>query len=115
VLLGRLERALEVVQHRQELLHEPLVRTRDQGLLLARGTLAEVVEVGGEPLEVAEVLVPLSLGGGEALVERRLFRTCLGTVPGQVRNADGLFGRNRLSRLVGGHDRFAVSSSSMTS
>ena len=35
VLLGRLERAAEVVEHRQELLDEPLVGALDERLLVA--------------------------------------------------------------------------------
>ena len=48
----RLERPLEVVEHGQELLDEPLVGARDEALLVARGPLAVVVEVGGEALQV---------------------------------------------------------------
>ena len=46
VRVSGLERALEVVEHRQELLHDPLAGPRDQALLVARGPLAVVVELG---------------------------------------------------------------------
>ena len=59
VLLGRLERATEVVEHRQELLHEPLVRARDERLLVARGPLAEVLELRLQALEPVDELVAL--------------------------------------------------------
>jgi hypothetical protein len=49
VLLGGGERTLEVVEDRQELTDEPLVRERDVLLALAGGTLLVVLEVGGEP------------------------------------------------------------------
>ena len=60
VVLGGLERAAEVVDHRQELLDEPLVGARDQRLLIARGPLAVVVELRLQALQVVEVLVPLA-------------------------------------------------------
>ena len=59
MLGGRLERALEVVQHRQELLHEPLGRTRDEVRLVARDALAVVLELGLQTLERVEILVAL--------------------------------------------------------
>ena len=59
VLLGRLERATEVVEHGQELLHEPLVRARDERLLVARGPLAEVLELRLQALEPIDELVAL--------------------------------------------------------
>ncbi len=40
------ERPLEIVEDRQQLLHEPLVRERDVLGAVARGTLLVVVEVG---------------------------------------------------------------------
>ena len=46
VLADRVERALEVVEDRQELLHQALVRMRDVLLALARCTLLVIVEVG---------------------------------------------------------------------
>src|SRR5439155_12690257 len=64
VALGCLERPLEVVEHRQELSYEPLVCVRDQTLLVARRTLAVVLEVGLDALSEGEVLVAL---GGHAL------------------------------------------------
>ena len=54
VLLRGDERALEIVEDRQELLHEPLVGPHDQGRLVALHPLAVVVEVRGDPLEVVE-------------------------------------------------------------
>ena len=60
VLGGRLERPLEVVEHGQELVHEPLVRARRQLGVLARDPLAVVVEVGRE----AEVATSSGAGGG---------------------------------------------------
>ena len=60
VLGGRLERALEVVEHRHELLDEPLVGARGQLLLVARHPLAVVVELGLQPLQRVEVLVALT-------------------------------------------------------
>jgi hypothetical protein len=61
VLLGGLEHPLQVVEDRQELLDDPLAGPRDQALLIARGPLAVVVEVGLEVLERVDqflVLVP---------------------------------------------------------
>jgi hypothetical protein len=71
VPLGRLERALEVVEDRQELLDEPLVRVRDQPLLVADRALAVVLEVRLGALEQVEVLVALRLRLGELLSKRR--------------------------------------------
>jgi len=98
VPLGGLERPLEVVEDRKELADEPLVRVRDEPLLLADGTLSIVLEVGLDALGEIEVLVPL--GGdrrqlvGSRSLGLRLLDVCLG-------------------ELVG-HD-FAASSSSITS
>ena len=63
------KRALEVVEHGQELLDEPLVGARDQALLVARDPLAVVLEVGGDALEVVEILVALLLEPRRALLE----------------------------------------------
>ena len=60
-----LERTLEVVEHRHELAHQPLVGARGQLLLVARHPLAVVVELGLQPLERVEVLVALLLRGCE--------------------------------------------------
>ena len=46
VSLGGPERPLEVVEDGQELADEPLVRVRNEPLLLASGTLSVVLEVG---------------------------------------------------------------------
>ena len=59
VLLGRLDRPLQVVEDRQELLHDPLAGPRDQGFLVARGPLAVVVEVGLDALERVDQLLVL--------------------------------------------------------
>src|SRR6185437_1406224 len=48
VLLGGAQRALEVVENRDQLGDEPLVRERDVLLPLARRPLLVVLEVGGE-------------------------------------------------------------------
>ena len=59
VPLGGLERALQVVEDRQQLADEPLVRMRDETLLLAGGALAVVLEVRLDALREVEVLVSL--------------------------------------------------------
>src|SRR5262249_26087228 len=59
VLARVVERALEVVEHRHELLDEPLVGARGQLLLVARHPLAVVVELGLQPLQGIEVVVAL--------------------------------------------------------
>src|SRR5207253_5190808 len=56
-----LERATEVVEDGDELLHEPLVRPLREGCLLTRVSLAEVVELRCEPLQAVEQLVAISL------------------------------------------------------
>ena len=73
--LDGLERAFQVVEDRQELLDDPLAGPRDQTLLIARGPLAVVVEVGLEALERVDqflVLVPkrleFRLFGGHGLL-----------------------------------------------
>ncbi len=65
VPLGGLERPLEVVEHGEKLAHQPLVRMRNQALLIAGCALAVVLVVRLDALEVGEVLVPLRLGFGE--------------------------------------------------
>src|SRR5581483_4349034 len=60
VLLRRDQRPLEVVEHGQELLDERLARACGPGGALARGPLAEVVELGFQPPERVEVLVALA-------------------------------------------------------
>ena len=67
MLGGGLERPLEIVEHRQELLDQPLVGARDQALLVARHPLAVVVELGREPLQVVEMRVALPLDLDEPL------------------------------------------------
>ena len=61
VIRRRLERAPEIVEDRDQLLHEPLVRTLGQRRLLARVPLAEVVELRREPLQTVEQLIALGL------------------------------------------------------
>src|SRR6266851_5939099 len=77
MLRRRDERTLEIVEDRQQLLHEPLVRERDELLPLARRALAEVVEVGGRPLPAVDRLVAFGLQSSEvilaALLDLRLF------------------------------------------
>src|SRR5204863_4469914 len=69
VFLGRCESPLEIVEHGQELLHEPLVGARDQALLVTRDPLAVVLEVGRDALEVVQALVPLRLELSKPLFE----------------------------------------------
>ena len=69
VLGDGVERAAEIVEHREQLLHQPLVRARDQVCLLPRGPLAEVVEVGRDTTQVVQVLVALGREGLELLLE----------------------------------------------
>src|SRR5215218_5443560 len=72
VLLRSAERPLEVVEHGQELLDQPLVGARDQALLIARRPLAVVVELGLDPLERVDqllVLGPQSFGLVELLLD----------------------------------------------
>ena len=59
VPLGGFERPLEVVEDREQLADEPLVRVRDESLLLARGALAVVLEVRLDALREVEVRVAL--------------------------------------------------------
>ena len=102
VPLGGLERPLEVVEDRQELADEPLVRVRDEPLLLARRALAVVLEVRLDALGEVEVLIPLGQCGCERVGSRSLGLRLL-----------DLLVDLRLGELVA-HD-FAASSSSMTS
>ncbi len=107
-MLGcRLERALEVVEHGQQLVQEPLVRALGQLGVLARDALAVVVEVGGET-QVGIV------GRGSRLL-RLLGSRLLGDgVLRDVLSLDILALGLGLEGLVG-HDRVAFSSSSTTS
>src|SRR5207302_7403075 len=61
VLGRRLERTTEVVEDRQKLLDEPLVRPLYQRRRVARVPLAVVVELRRKPLQAIEELVALSL------------------------------------------------------
>src|SRR6185437_6616691 len=60
-----LERTLEIVEHRNELAHQPLVGARGQLTLVARNPLAVVVELGLQPLERVEIVVALLLCDGQ--------------------------------------------------
>ena len=72
VPLGRFQRPLEVVEDRKELPDEPLVRVRDEALLVASGALAVVLEVRLDALCEIEVLVALGDGDGERIGRRSL-------------------------------------------
>src|SRR5207249_10340907 len=61
VIRRRFERAPEIVEDRDQLLYEPLVRTLGKRSLLARVSLAVVVELGCEPLHPVEELIAVSL------------------------------------------------------
>src|SRR5262249_54702358 len=63
VLRRSLERAAEVVEDRDQLLDDALVRTRGQRRVLPRIALAVVVELRREALQPAEQLVALGLEG----------------------------------------------------
>ncbi len=56
------QRPLEVVQHRQQLAHDAFDRPPGLILGVAGDPLAEVVEVGGHPAQVGQVLVRLPAG-----------------------------------------------------
>src|SRR5262249_12746857 len=77
VLRGGFERAPEIVEDRDQLLDQPLVRTLRQRRVLARVAFAEVVELRREPLEPAEQLVALGLETGNVWP----FDGCRGNLP----------------------------------
>ncbi len=77
VVLGCVESAIEVVEHRQQLRDEPLGGSRGEGLLVAQRALAVVGELRGDALEVGDRLVALGLEPGGPLVVAR-GRTLLG-------------------------------------
>ena len=79
VLRRSLERTPEVIEDRDQLLDEALVRTLGQRRVLARVALAEVVELRCETLEPVEQLVALGLESGDLVAA--LFRTCLRDCP----------------------------------
>ena len=121
VVLGRVERALEVVEHGQELDDDPLAGAREELRLLSHHALAVVVEVGCDPTQVVEVLVPLPLGvlqPRKQLVLRcrraSLRLTWKTTVLGRLFQGRRAKLAVPLQRFVG-HDVFAASSSSITS
>src|SRR5262249_36790872 len=99
VLLGRLERPLEVVHDREQLLDETLGGARRKRVLLAGDALAVVLELRSKALEVVQVRVGLGFGEGKPLLQRLAF------VLGLLLNLVELF--------LGGvrpYDRFASSS-----
>ena len=71
-----LERPPEIVEDRDQLLHEPLARTLGERRLLARVPLAEVVELRSEPLQAVEELIAVSL---ESVDVDALRAPCRGT------------------------------------
>ena len=91
--LRGLQHPLQVVEHWEKLLDDPLAGPRDQRLLVARGPLAVVVEVGFDALEGVDQLL--------VLVAERLELDVL-----------DLF---LLLNVLRHYDFFASSSSSMTS
>jgi hypothetical protein len=112
VLLRGRERALEVVEDGQELVHEPLGGARDQVGLLARRALAVVVELRLEAPKSVQILVPL------ARDLRELVDLHLGVSSALSQGLS--LGQSRIDARVSdlrlfGHDRFAPSSSSITS
>ena len=88
-----LERALEVVEHREELGHEIAHARLGEQRPLALHALAEVVEVGSGALELVEVLVPLRGDPRHVVIDRGRIRA---TRPGRPVGARG-------TRLGGGH------------
>src|SRR5262245_65872149 len=68
MLLGRLERSLEVVHDRQQLLDESLGGPSRESLLLAGGALAVVLELRREPLEFVQVRLCIGLRGRAQLL-----------------------------------------------
>src|ERR1700682_1109732 len=74
-MLGRPDECtFEVVEDRQQLLHEPLVCERDVLLPLTHRALAEVVEVGGRPLPAVGRLVALGDQSGDGIVAALICR-----------------------------------------
>jgi hypothetical protein len=66
-LVGVLQRALEVVEHRQQLANEPHLRARARVGRVLRRALAVVLEIRLRPLRELEVLVTLGGEGGEGI------------------------------------------------
>ena len=69
VVLGGVERPLEVVEHGQELADQRLGRPGRMPLRFARHPLSEVVEVGGEAAQVVQVLLGAAAGVGQLGLE----------------------------------------------
>src|SRR5690348_369295 len=101
-----LECTLEIVEHRDELTHQPLVGARGQLLLVARHPLAVVVELGLQTLQRVEVLVTLARDRLEligavarlrrAYAARAVVRFALGLVRGAAGKAGSSAPRTRL-------------------
>ena len=120
MVLRRLERAHEVVEHRQELHDDALARTRVELVLLAGDALAVVVEVRRDAAEVVEHLVALPLRvlqPREQLlaVARRVAAMGCGVDRGRRVELAVPLGRRDDVGTILGHDVFAASSSSITS
>ena len=118
VVLGGIERALEVVEHGQELGDEPLARAGVQLCLLARDPLAVVVEVRRDPAQVVDHLLVLALGVLEPREQLVGVRARLGEgslVRGRRAELAVPVLRHDLVLALARHDVFAASSSSMTS
>src|SRR6266550_6377932 len=112
MLRSSLERAPEIVEDRDQLLHEPLVRTLGKRSLLACVPLAVVVELRGEPLQPVEELVAVSLESVD--VEGNVGRR--GNLPVPPNPLPWFAGADRrLCRLVRHYAFGASCSSSMTS
>ena len=115
VLRRSLERTAEVIEDRDQLLDEPLVRTLGERRLLARVPLAEVVELGREPLQPVEELVAVSLESVD--VDAGVRGACRGNLPvppSPLHWSASADRRTRLRLVV--HYAFGAScSSSMTS
>ena len=112
VVLGGVERALEVVEHGQELRDDALARAGEDLRLLPGDPLAVVVEVGRDAAQVVHRLLVVALRvlqPREQLLGVEL-RCCL--IVGGRRAV--LAVHHALGALVG-HDVFAASSSSITS
>ena len=108
VVLGGVERPLEVVEHGDQLRDDALPRAREDLRLLACDALAVVVEVRRDATEVVHRLLVPTLGVLET--REQLLGVELRCGGRRVRHAV----RRGLGALVG-HDVFAASSSSITS
>ena len=66
------ERAVERVEHREEVLDQPLGGALDERRLLAQHALAVVLEVGLDPAQRVDELVALARQLGQILLDRGL-------------------------------------------